>query len=71
MSQLYEEIQSVALLRKSDGTFADAVFQPEQFASFEPTESGMVKITTAFNSSKEYLLAGIDYLLRQNILVVQ
>ena len=70
MSDLFEEIQSILWLKKEDGRYADAVYQLEDFDTFQPRDNGMVKISLFKNSSREFLEGAIDFLLNNKILVV-
>ena len=71
MSDLFEEIESIAILKKEDGSWADTVFELKDFDTFKPRGNGMVKISLYENSSREFLEGGIDFLLNNKILVVR
>ena len=71
MSDLFEEVQSIGWLKKEDGSWADNVFQLEDFDTFQPRDNGMVIISLAVNSSREFLEGAIDFLLINKILVVR
>ena len=70
MSDLFKEIDSIRYLKKEDGSYADVVFQLEDFDTFQPRDNGMVYISLARNSSRVFLQGGIDFLLNNKILVV-
>ena len=71
MSDLFKEIESIAWLKKEDGTSANVVYQLEHFDTFKPRDNGMVKIALRENSSREFLEGAIDFLLNNKILVVR
>ena len=71
MSDLFREIRSIGWLKKEDGSWADNVFQLEDFDTFQPRDNGMVNISLAKTSSREFLEEAIDFLLNNKILVVR
>ena len=71
MSDLFEEIDSIAYLKKEDGSWADVVFQLEDFDTFQPRDNGMVLISLDENSSREFLEGAVDFILNNKILVVR
>ena len=70
MSDLFEEIRSIAWLKKEDGSWADIVYQLEDFDTLQPRNNGMIVIALRDNSSREFLEGAIDFLLNNKILVV-
>ena len=71
MSDLFEEIESIAWLKKEDGTWPDVVYQLEGFDTYQPRDKGMVWISLYKNSSRELLEGATDFLLNDKILVVR
>ena len=71
MSDLFKEIKSIAYLEKEDGSWADAVYQLDDFDTFQPRNNGMVWIALSENNSREFLEGAIDFLLNNKILVVR
>ena len=70
MSDLFDEIKSVRVLKKPNGDWADYVYSIADFDTYEPRDKGMVIIGTIKNTSKEYLEAAVDFLKKDKILVV-
>ena len=71
MSDLLEQIRSVAYLSKKDGSVADVVYELEDFSTFQPRDNGMVRIALSTNTSREFFEGGIDFLHLNRILVVR
>ena len=71
MADLFKEIQSIGYLKKEDGSWADVVYQLEDFDTFQPRNNGMVWISLDLNSSRKFLEGAIDFLLNNKILVVR
>ena len=71
MSDLFKEIRSIGWLKKEDGSWADNVFQLEDFDTFQPRDNGMVWTSLRHNSSREFLEGAIDFFLNNKILVVR
>ena len=71
MSDLFKEILSIRTLKKPNGDWADYVYSIADFDTFQPRDNGMVAIGTVDNSSKEYLEAAVDFLIKEKILVVK
>ena len=71
MADLFKEIKSLAYLKKEDGHFADFVYQLEDFDTYEPRNSGMVKIALSKNSSQGFLEGAVDFLVKNKILAVK